>query len=345
VTQEVVNIAEKAHIYAFSAKGPRGNRGISKRYVNSLENLLLVCHECHRVIDHEKDGGRYTVSLLRGMKSEHEERIERVTSIASTKKSHVVLYGANIGEHSSPLIYTEATQAMFPAHYPATDTAIKLDIVGSSFVDRDPEFWQIESESLKRKFEKGIRERLAAGDIAHLSVFALAPQPLLVLLGTMLGDIVPVDVYQRHREPRASWDWPSKRASTPSFIEESPARLQGRPALVLALSATVTVPRITSVLGDDVSVWQITVPMPHNDLIKSRAQLSELRALLRRVLDRIKALHGEHEILHVFPVASNSANIELGRVRMPKADMAWQLYDQLHEHGGFKPALLIAKGV
>src|SRR5258706_508619 len=74
VTQETLNIAEKAHIYAFSTKGPRGNRGISKRKINSLENLFLVCHECHRKIDREKNSGRYAVEVVRGVKIAHRQR-------------------------------------------------------------------------------------------------------------------------------------------------------------------------------------------------------------------------------------------------------------------------------
>src|SRR5438094_8994664 len=58
VTQEQVNTAQKAHIYSFSAGGPRGNRGIAKEDLNSLTNLLLVCHECHQKIDDKPDGGR-----------------------------------------------------------------------------------------------------------------------------------------------------------------------------------------------------------------------------------------------------------------------------------------------
>jgi hypothetical protein len=344
VTQEVVNVAQKAHIYAFSVAGPRGNRGISRRKINSLENLLLVCHECHRKIDRTRDGGRYTVGLLRGMKGTHEQRVEQVTGIAPDKKSHILLYGANIGVHSSPLNYGDAAKALFPDHYPATDVPIELHTINSSFVDRDAEFWHIEAENLKRKYASGVRERLAVGEIEHLSVFGLAPQPLLVLLGSMLGDIVSAESYQRHREPRASWQWP-RRAVTQRFIEKSPSSFEGKPALVLALSATVAPDRVTSILGSDTSIWTVIVPRPHNDLIKSRRQLSQLRSLLRSLIDRIKAAHGQNTVLHVFPVASNSASIELGRVRMPKADMPWQLYDQINEQGGFIPALLIGNGV
>ena len=119
-----MNIGQKAHVYAFSSKGPRGNDGIAKKVLNSLKNLMLVCHECHEKMDQKQDGGRYTVELLRAMKAQHEERIERVAGISAEKSSHVLLYGAGIGLHSSPLNFNDTARALFPGHYPAMDVPI-----------------------------------------------------------------------------------------------------------------------------------------------------------------------------------------------------------------------------
>jgi hypothetical protein len=337
ITQEAVNIAQAAHIYSFSKAGPRGRIAVDA--IHNVDNLLLVCHECHRKIDQEVDGGRYTGNLLKRMKALHEERIERVSGITAEKKSHILLYGANVGDYSGPLNYRDAAPALFPQRYPADDRPIDLATVNSSLTDVADDFWNVEAEGLRTKFERRVRERVASGDVAHLSVFALAPQPLLILLGTLLGDIVPADVYQRHREP-ATWEWPD-RAQTPEFLLVKPTGAIGPPALVMALSASVTSDRITSVLGPDASIWTITVANPHNDLTKSRDQLSKLRALLRRVFDEIKATHRQTTPLHVFPAMSVSAAVEFGRVRSPKADMPWRIHDQVNRRDGFVYALSV----
>jgi SMODS-associated and fused to various effectors sensor domain len=343
VTQEPVNIAQKAHIYAFSAKGPRGRGHIPQALLNGVDNLMLVCHECHQKIDHRRDGGRYKGRLLQQMKAAHEDRIHRVTGISPSRKSHILLYGANIGEHGSPLVYDEAASALFPRRYPATDAPILLSVVNSPSSDRDADYWSSESTTLERAFGHAVQERIKHGDIRHLSVFALAPQPLLVLLGVLLGDITDVDVYQRRREP-ATWEWATQRPRT-SFRVEEPTNRDGVPALVLALSATITSDRITSVLGDGVSIWRLTTETPHNDLITSREQLVELRRLMRTLLDRIKAVHGQTTPVHLFPAVPVSVAVELGRVRMPKADSPWRLYDQINARGGFVDALSIPTGV
>lgn len=342
VTQEQVNVAQKAHIYAFSAGGPRGNDGISDEELNDLDNLILACYDCHKLVDQDKDGVQYSVKLLQTMKAEHERRIELVTDIAPEKQSHVLLFGSNIGEHSSPLRYACTVPAMLPERYPADDKPIDLGMVNSSFQDRSQTFWPVESANLETKFNQRVRERLASGDLSHLSVFALAPQPLLILLGSMLTDIPAAEVYQLHREPQG-WSWPSATTG-PQLVLEEPESSSGPPALVFALSATVTDDRIESVLGEGVAIWKVTIPTPHNDFVKSREQLAEFRTMMRPLLDKIKACHGQNTALHIFPAMPVSMAVELGRVRMPKADMPWTVYDQVNDLGGFVEAITIPQG-
>jgi 5-methylcytosine-specific restriction endonuclease McrA len=337
VTQEQVNIAEAAHIYAFSSDGPRGNDGIDIEKLNEVANLMLACHDCHKTMDNDGEGERYSVELLQQWKAEHERRIEIVTGVDPKKKSHVVLYGAGIGEHNKPLNFAEAAHALFPGWYPAEDRPIALEIVDGIEKDSTADYWKLQRTNLETKFRLRVKERIERGEIEHISVFALAPQPMLILLGTLMIDITPAEVYQRHREPTATWDWPSASGDFQFQVSEPPS-FKGPPALVLALSAPVNDERITSVL-DGAAIWKITVPQPNTDLVKSREQLSRFRTLMRELLDRIKSRHGQEVPLHIFPVAGVSPSVELGRIRMPKAHMPWKIYDQNNQRGGFVPAL------
>src|ERR1700752_2273008 len=63
------NFAQMAHIVAFSPKGPRGARRFSAKYLNFAANLMLLCHECHKLID--TDPERYTVKALKKFKQRH----------------------------------------------------------------------------------------------------------------------------------------------------------------------------------------------------------------------------------------------------------------------------------
>lgn len=339
-TQEAVNIAQAAHIYAFSADGPRGNDGIAPDELNRFGNLLLVCYDCHKTIDKtQQDGGRYPVELLQGWKGSHESRVELVTGIDPDHKSHVILFGRAINGAHNPLRPDRAATAMFPKRYPAEEQAIELAGSGSDSTERDDTFWQNELQDLERKFDRKVLDRLANGEIEHMSVFGLAPMPLLIRLGTLLTDIRDVDVYQLHREPKG-WKWPAEDEAI-ELVVERPERFDGPPALVIAMSATVDDSRILAVMGEGAGIWRITLPKPTQECIRSRADLAAYRGLIRGLLDEIKAAHGHIAELSIFPAAPVSAMIELGRVRQPKADMKWILFDENRDLGGFVEAIQI----
>jgi SMODS-associated and fused to various effectors sensor domain len=122
---------------------------------------------------------------------------------------------------------------------------------------------------------------------------------------------------------------------------EEPTTAGAIPALVFALSATVVDDRIHKVLGKDAAIWRVTVPAPHNDLLKSRKQAQAFREQLRQVMDGIKARHPNAPVIHVFPAMPVALAVEFGRILMPKADLPLRVYDENRKLGGFFPALEI----
>jgi len=344
VTQENVNISEKAHIYSFSEDGPRGWGPFIKtpQNLNNIENLMLMCHDCHKLIDQDKAGIMYSAWLLQQWKNEHEQRIAIVTSISSDKKSHVVFYGSNIGAQSSPIQKDDATKAMFPKRYPAEERPIILSMT-CSHQDKTPEFWQTESNHLNTIFTREIEPRIREQSPAHFSVFALAPMPLLIQMGTLFTDKIDVDVYQLIREPK-TWTWQEYPEGF-EFVINEPDTFEYPPALVISLSDRITNDRIYKILGEKVSIWELTVPNEFigNDVIRSQVQLSMMRTVIRKLMIRIKEKHGFNTPLSIFPTMAISCAIEMGRSRMPKADMPWVIYDQNNEVGQFIEAIKIGE--
>ncbi len=340
VTQETRNIAEKAHIRAFSGEGPRADDpSWPELAVHDPANLLLLCHACHVTIDRVTGPERYTATRLRDMKQRHERRIEIVTAVAPGMASHVVTYGTFVGHHQALPTFADAAEALFPVRYPASQEVIALGTETGAERDDMPHFYRHERQQLAFQFDRQVRVPLERRLIEHVSIFALAPQPLLIELGTLLGDVAPADVYQRHREP-ATWSWPTEGMPSDFEMTES-VSCGATAALVLSVSGTIALERITRVLGGDVTVWTVTVPSPHNDSVKSRETLTRFREGMRLLLDKIKARHGDHAQLHVFPALPVSLAVELGRIRMPKADMPWVLYDEQRTLGGFVHAFTL----
>lgn len=342
VTQERVNIAQKAHIYSFAKGGPRGRGPFARNAsgLNDTANLLLVCHGCHTVIDRDKGGQRYSADLLRAWKQEHEARIVRVTGICADRKSHVVLYGSRIGREDSPLQSSSAIEAMFPDRFPAEDLPISI-ATKFEHNDNTPDFWTTEAKHLRSTFERRINPLIAENHATHFSVFGLAGIPLLVLLGSLFTDKRDVDTYQLSREPRG-WAWRNDSKAGFAFVLKRPRRAGKVPVLVLSLSAVIDSSRVTSVLGRNVSIWELTHAQPHNDFMRSRAQLSQFRSAIRKAMVAINQVHGSRP-LHVFPAIPVACAVEFGRARMPKADSPWILYDQNPAQNRFTKTLTIGE--
>ena len=338
LTQESVNLAEKAHVYAFSEGGPRGRGDFENDQagINEVANLMLVCHDCHLAID--RDPERYPADLLRQWKADHEKRIRIATGIPPGKRSHVLLYGARIGDESSPVQVRDAYDALFPDRYPADDRPVDLSMC-MSLDDSEEAFWQAEPAHLRKQFEQRVRPILEQGDPNHVSVFALAPQPLLVLLGSLLTDKVPADVYQLSREPR-TW----RRQPDPEKFEfrvNPPDDLSGPPAVLFAISDNVDHARVRAAAGEGAAIWEITSNDPHNDCIRSERQLADFRRIVRRLFVDLRDAHPSASEIRIFPVMPVSCSVELGRVRMPKADLPWVVYDHHNKHAAFVERLTI----
>lgn len=58
-----------AHIIAYSPHGPRGDTACDAEFINSYENLILLCPTCHREVDADPD--KFTADFLINQKQRH----------------------------------------------------------------------------------------------------------------------------------------------------------------------------------------------------------------------------------------------------------------------------------
>lgn len=331
LTKKQLNQSNIAHIVSWTPSGPRGDAVLSPLLAKNITNLMLTCPEHNHLIDdkaYEKD---YPVELLTEMKIEHERRVELQTSIMQNMQSYVLSYSRPIGNFFCKPTSDEMFSAMNP-YYPADRHIFDLGGTNTALTDDEAMFWDVEVAELERKFEP-VKREIALGHIQHLSVFAFAPQPLLIKLGSMLLDLVTVEVYQKHREP-STWAW--QETHKPVIYNIIPPSKRGaNVALKLSLSGNIDDERVISVLGDDMSIWELSVQGSNNDFIQDRDHLVSLRKELRLLYNRIKYEHGQETKIHVFPACPVSAAVEIGRVRMPKADCSLIIYDQNKKTNGF----------
>ena len=320
LTQDTENEGQIAHIIAASQKGPRGTED-SANLQDKIENLMLLCPEHHKLIDGD-NRTKYTVDCLREMKRKHEERIDLATGISPEKQSLIVLYTSSIGTKIPNISKKEAVDAMFPVFYPTANSPIDLS-EKSPLEDNQQNYWTIETLTLKVRFEKQLANIIESG-VSNISLFAIAPQPMLVYLGTLFGDIQKVSVYQKHREPD-TWRWLDPESDN-SFSIKEPEDKSGKPVLVFSISAKNIETRIREMYKEGESIWIVTCNEPNNDMLVSPKQLSEFRTCARKVLDDINT-SSSSDCIKVHMAMPVACAVEFGRVRMPKADKAWVLYD------------------
>ena len=339
LTKRYFNQAYIAHIVADVPGGPRGDDIRSPLLKDDLTNLILLCDKDHRLID-KVDVAGHPESLLLSMKKEHEERIELVTAISPDMQSHIITYKANVGVHTPVISYESVREFLLPTHYPALPFAIDLSLGNSPQRDRDDSFWKTELENIETQFNEQLRPKFRKGEVKHLSVFAFAPMPLLIKLGSLINDIQHVEIHQPVRDPK-TWNLNDDLQPNIYSVTE-PTNNFPTVAFNISLSATINNDRITSVMGNDVSIYTLTVPTPFNDFLKSKKHLQDFSIEVRKVFNSIKSKYNAETPLHIFPAMPIATAIELGRVWMPKADMPLHIFDENTANIGFFKAIEIS---
>ena len=331
VTKENVNLAEKAHIYAFSEGGKRFSRLIPRAKINDIGNLMLVCKSCHELMD--SSNTNYSAEELLAMKEEHEQRIERLVCIKPDLQSEVVIYNANIANRSIKINNFVAMEAITPERYPSRTTPIDMS-PNLRLYDDEEDYWPVLSKDLERVFsvtEPSIRDN-------HISLFAIAPQPLLFKLGTLLNRNYNVEVRQSQGSID-KWHWTQNQEQIElDYKVISGTCEKSSVALTIELTAQLSEEELTQIFGN-CDIHRITTPICDPNCIKSSLDLSAVMKAYRNALNAIRLNYDTNVQVFLLPIAPASVSIEAGR-QMMKGDPSITVYDRNYLTQEWKKALL-----
>ena len=332
------NFGEMAHIHAVSENGPRHKYGMTPAEKNNIDNLMLLCEEHHHMIDtNPEDFGE---GLLIQKKAAHEARIREVTGIPSEQSCRIVTYFSNIdnqAEFSSDRLLREAV--LLSGRVPMQEPAVNLSADSYTKYEPTKDIFALKALQLEQEFRSWFDAVIKSKD--SIGVFALAPQPLLFKLGTLINDQYNTIAFQCHRIGH-KWAW--KTASDEieyNFCCTKTGSDNARIALVLDLSAAVLDDRITSVLGDDVTIFHISIKSPCRSFVSNEKIQEDFVLSFREAMERIKNMRPQPAAIHIFPVMPNSLVIRAGMDYMPKADLPVVLYEQANQNDGFFEAITI----
>ncbi len=322
VTLKKFNKSNVAHIVASSPDGPRGDEVRSYELSDKLENLMLMCKSHHTLIDDRAE--EYPEEKLLEMKKKHEDRVRNLIDLMYTPETERVLFTSPIKGKDYTRIETQLTvDAVLPAYKPASTSAIIID-VRSSYDYKSEEYWLDLENQLTSRYQQRIQNALDFDPNTHFSVFPLAPIPLIIKLGHLFKDKSGIEVFQKTREPN-TWSWIDQKA-TNIFKKEKIIRRKGNKiALLLDLTAEISLDRVTSILDADI-IYAIKAKNIGVDSIKSTTDLSEFWHLYQAVCDEVKNIDNVDE-LSVFPAIPVSAAFEIGRRYMTAIYPKLRIYE------------------
>lgn len=333
LTGENGNFAQGAHIVAFSDRGPRGREGVRPTDIHCVENLMLLCAACHKLID--DNPARYTRAELDAHKREHEARIRRVTEFGPDAQTTVLLLKARIGTGAVEIAPREIFDALQP-RYPAGDPII-IDLTGLGDEKAGPRY-EAAAEAIAEQAARLYSNGSGLQRTNHLSVFALAPIPLLVALGGALSNKISTDFFQCHQNKEKRWTWfegePPVRYAVRRMRQGTDAACVG---LVLSLSGAVDPPSLPAAIDQRFSLYEITLEgrAPGTGFLRQRADLEAFRTTYRGLLADLRQRHPGLREIHLFPAVPAPVAVSCGFDLLPKVDPALVVYDNVMRDGGF----------
>lgn len=339
VTLLAGNFAQVAHVVAFREYGPRGHDGERPKVAHDLTNLMLLCPECHKLIDDRPT--EFPRRTLEAYKQDHEDRVRHVTSFGPDLRTTVVQLKALIAGQPIDIPISHVYDAVAP-RWPADRRGCVIDIT-SIDVENDAG-----TAAAIRKIDQELARLYAPGMDAeatrHLSLFGLAPMHILAYLGSRLSDKIPVDFFQRHRDNDASpWQWRISDIPVDYRIDHIKKGIDpSKVALILSLSGKIPANVLPEAIDNSFSVYEITLAndTPHRDFLRQREDLEHFRKRYRQFLAELTRNHGLLREIQVFPAVPAPVATTLGYDLLPKVHPSLRMFDYA-TGSGFSEKLLV----
>lgn len=319
-----------AHIVAASPSGPRGDPTLSKLLSSELSNFMLLCDECHRLID-KVNPAKYTVEVLTKMREDSIGEVKRLLDSLQHRPVEVLAFLGNIAGQPAPFSMDDAQEALWAAGLRSNEAkpARHFNPGGQNHDVHSAAYWSTLFQGMKADLTllqtllDGTRTGTAR---PRLAIFPLHSTSVLLLAGRVLGDYENTHLFQPHRNkvgPGTRWAWPAKgtlpvRHRDKFKLEE----LQGRTAeqqeaiLVVALTSDIEAARMPTGCAANCQLLLPTLRVTGSAFDKDCIQQPEDLQVLGLVIDAaIRRLQDEWHVrrVHLFVSAPATAAFTVGQ--------------------------------
>lgn len=206
-----------AHIVAASPTGPRGCPVESRLLADNPTNFLLLCDECHRLID-KVAPSTYTTEVLRRMREESIAEVDRLLSALQHQAAEVIAIVGNIAGQPPQFSIQDAQEALWGRKLRTQCNSPKWFFYpgGQHHSPHQPDYWSSLFRTMKTDLPRlqGLLNGTSEGGAPRprLAVFPLHCTSVLLLAGRVLGDMPGTFLFQPHRnvqDGRTRWAWPT----------------------------------------------------------------------------------------------------------------------------------------
>lgn len=310
----IVVIGEIAHVAAIQDGGPRASLGTGARQRNDYDNLILLCRNCHSVIDGQP--GSYSVERLKALKSEHELWVRN-----------------SLPERGRAL--TGWTALSLQGDHP-TDLASATAAISPDFLQGEWQHLRVQSEPIEWDAEcRLIAHRAQALLVGadpfdfRLAVFPLAPVSTCIALGYYLTNRPHVRLFQYHRDQR-TWAWPTVppplSSITTEGLEEGDNACE-EVGFVFHLSAEVRPEAIAQSPASAARLVHVRASQPATTWLIHPAQLTNLASLSRQCFEQALQMFPNAVRWHIFFAGPAPAAVVVGQQINPTMTPPVHLYE------------------
>lgn len=325
------NFVEFAHIVAFSEDGPRGSEP-RPEYINDISNLMLLCPTCHKLIDDNPD--KFTRKTLEEYKKNHEKQILYLTGLRPELKTSILQVKSKIGDQTVDIPFDHIMEAIAP-RYPLSKDGLTIDLTQLS--TKGNSFTKAACEAIDSELTGYLSVGGEARKSHHISLFALAPMPVLMYLGNRLSNKLPVDLFQRHRGDE-KWTWKSLAKPVEySFNRVRTGTDSLKVALILSLSGVNREEDLPPEIDKEFSIYEISLSglTPNPTFLQSRENLEAFKKVYHETIAAIFRDHQGIKTIDIFPAVPAPIAVLCGRELLPKVHPALKVYDKDKGKGGF----------
>jgi hypothetical protein len=300
VPNKLVSIGDVAHIIAHTERGPRRDElsliGLSEEEIDSYKNVILLCKNCHRKVDHNPEA--YPADLLYRWKQEHEDLI---CSMRNRKNAICLIHKTK----GPPIYLSKALKGL------------NFTFVGGvSLQEQIDSFSRIDWNWAKTANIKVCDELMTLREDHQDAVVVLLPLsliPMLIHLGSLLTDTIPVEVLQYSRNEGL---WVRNRSGERCSGIQLRCTFDSHKAdvLVVTLEITSTIDSrdIKTVLPEQHDCLRMVLPSVGTDKVLHQEDVNHCKKQFRDYVEDSLRRNSYREV-HLFYAGPAGLAVEIGR--------------------------------